>query len=77
MNNSFRIQFEDIELQQEQFICSSCLSAHHDIEQSFCIFCGWAALAYSLFLFKFGKDSRVNPFPHQICTEYLAMKNLV
>jgi hypothetical protein len=45
MNNSFRIQFEDSELQQEQFICSSCLSAHHDIEQSFCIFCGWKVLA--------------------------------
>jgi hypothetical protein len=45
MNNSFRIQFEDIELQQEQFICSNCLSAHHDIEQSFCIFCGWKVLA--------------------------------
>jgi hypothetical protein len=45
MKNSFRIQFEDSELQQEQFICSSCLSAHHDIEQSFCIFCGWKVLA--------------------------------
>ncbi len=45
MNNSFRIQFEDSELQQEEFICSSCLSAHHDIEQSFCIFCGWKVLA--------------------------------
>ncbi len=39
MNNSFRIQFKDSELQREQFICSSCLSAHHEIEQSFCIFC--------------------------------------
>jgi hypothetical protein len=27
MNN--RIQYKDSELQQEQFICSSCLSAHH------------------------------------------------
>jgi hypothetical protein len=45
MNNSFRIQLEDSELQQEQFISSSCLSAHHDIEQSFCIFCGWKVLA--------------------------------
>jgi hypothetical protein len=45
MNNSFKIQFEDSELQQEQFICSSCLSAHHEMEQSFCIFCGWKVLA--------------------------------
>ncbi len=45
MNNSFRIQFEDSEMQQEQFICSSCLSAHHDMEQSLCIFCGWKVLA--------------------------------
>jgi hypothetical protein len=42
MNNSLRIQFEYSELHQEQFICSSCLSTHHDIEQqSFCIICGW------------------------------------
>ena len=77
MNNSFRIQFEDSELQQEQFICSSCLSAHHDIEQSFCIFCGWKVLAQNIFLFQFGKDSRVNPISHHICTVYFAMKNLV
>jgi hypothetical protein len=74
MNNSFRIQFEHSELQQEQFICSSCLSAHHDMDQSFCIFCGWKVLAWNLFMFKFGKDSRVNPIPHYICTEYFAMK---
>ncbi len=31
MNNNFRIQFEESELQREELLCSSCLSTHHDI----------------------------------------------
>jgi hypothetical protein len=44
MNNSFRIEFEDGDLQQEEMTCSSCLSIHCDIEQPLCLFCGWKVL---------------------------------
>jgi hypothetical protein len=44
MNKSFRIEFEDGDLQQEELTCSSCLSIHCDMEQPFCIFCGWKVL---------------------------------
>ena len=33
MNKSFRIDFEDGDLQQEELTCSSCLSTHCDMEQ--------------------------------------------
>ena len=41
LNESFRIQFEEEEMQREELICSSCLSTHHDINNPLCIFCGW------------------------------------
>jgi hypothetical protein len=44
MNKSFRIEFEDGDLQQEELTCSSCLSTHFDIEQPLCLFCGWKVL---------------------------------
>ena len=44
MNNSFRIEFEDGDLQQQEMTCSSCLSIHCDMEQPLCLFCGWKVL---------------------------------
>jgi hypothetical protein len=44
MNKSFRIDFEDGDLQQEELTCSSCLSTHFDMEQPLCLFCGWKVL---------------------------------
>ena len=44
MNKSFRIDFEDGDLQQEELTCSSCLSIHCDMEQPLCLFCGWKVL---------------------------------
>jgi hypothetical protein len=44
MNKSFRIDFEDDDLQQEDLTCSSCLSKHCDMEQPLCLFCGWKVL---------------------------------
>ena len=44
MNKSFRIDFEDGDLQQEELTCSSCLSTHCDMEQPLCLFCGWKVL---------------------------------
>jgi hypothetical protein len=44
MNKSFRIDFEDDDQQQEDLICSSCLSKHCDMEQPLCLFCGWKVL---------------------------------
>jgi hypothetical protein len=41
LNESFRIQFEESEMQREDLICSSCLSTHLDINNSFFFFCGW------------------------------------
>jgi hypothetical protein len=70
MKDSFRIWFENSERQHQ-------LSAHHDIEQSFCVISGWKVLAQNIFLLKCGKDSGVNSIPHHICTEYFATKNLV
>jgi hypothetical protein len=44
MNKRFRIDFEDGDLQQEELTCSSCLSTHCDMDQPFCLFCGWKIL---------------------------------
>ena len=44
LNGSFRIQFEEGDMQREELICSSCLSTHHDINNPLCIFCGWKVL---------------------------------
>ncbi len=44
MNKSFKIEFEDGDLQQEEMTCSSCLSTHCDMEQPLCLFCGWKVL---------------------------------
>jgi hypothetical protein len=44
LNESFRIQFEEGDMQREELICSSCLSTHHDINNPLCIFCGWKVL---------------------------------
>jgi hypothetical protein len=44
MNKSFRIDFEDGDLQQEELTCSSCFSKHCDMEQPLCLFCGWKVL---------------------------------
>ena len=44
LSESFRIQFEEEEMQREELICSSCLSTHHDINNPLCIFCGWKVL---------------------------------
>jgi hypothetical protein len=44
LNESFRIQFEKGEMQREELICSSCLSAYHAINNPLCIFCGWKVL---------------------------------
>ena len=45
LNESFRIQFEESEMQREDMICSSCLSTHLDINNPLCIFCGWKVLS--------------------------------
>ena len=44
LNESFRIQFEEGDMQREELICSSCLSTHHHINNPLCIFCGWKVL---------------------------------
>ncbi len=44
MNKSFRIEFEDGDLQQEKLTSSSCLSIHCDMEHPLCLFCGWKVL---------------------------------
>ncbi len=44
MNHSFRIEFEDGDLQQQEMTCSSGLSIHCDMEQPLCLFCGWKVL---------------------------------
>ncbi len=64
LNESFRIQFEEEEMQREELICSSCLSTHHDVNNPLCIFCGWKVLEQNKFVLKYGKDSRVNPVSH-------------
>ena len=44
LNESFRFQFEEGDMQREELICSSCLSTHHDMNNPLCIFCGWKVL---------------------------------
>jgi hypothetical protein len=44
LNESFRIQFEEVDMQREELICSSCLSTHHDINNPLSIFCVWKVL---------------------------------
>jgi hypothetical protein len=44
LNESFRIQFEEGDMQREELICPSCLSKHDDINNPLCIFCGWKVL---------------------------------
>ena len=48
MNDSFRIWFNNSERQHQ-------LSAHHDIEQSFCVISGWKVLAQNIFCLNVGK----------------------
>jgi hypothetical protein len=44
LNGSFRIPFEEGDLQRDELTCSSCLSAHQDMNNPLCIFCGWRVL---------------------------------
>ncbi len=44
LNESFRIQFEEGDMQREELICSGSLSTNHDINNALCIFCGWKVL---------------------------------
>jgi hypothetical protein len=68
MNNSFRIQFEDIELQQEQsFVTVAC--QHIMILNNLSVFSVVGKFWHRVY-FCLRKDSRVNPIPHQICTEH-------
>jgi hypothetical protein len=45
LNGSFRIQFEEGEMQRDELTCSSCLSTHQDMNNPLCIFCGWRVLS--------------------------------
>jgi hypothetical protein len=56
MNNSFRIQFENSELQQEQFIVPVACQ-HIMILNNLSVFSVVGKFWHKIYLFKFGKDS--------------------
>jgi hypothetical protein len=66
MNKSFRIEFEDGDLQQEELTCSSCIS-HIVIWSSLCVFFVVGKFwNRNTLVPHLGKDSRVNPVSQNI-----------